>query len=202
MKGTSVHSYTAGQGQPHGDENGAEEDVRDPLCTRVSAAQAETTPADAVFYTGTCPQKDKNGEIICIIFMTSLGLLYYSSVRVFVSASAYGKETNIGTPYLEIFVSFSGTFTSGTSWKWDATAHVSAKHRDPRAGSAQCNRTVLWVGHGTGGTWPCLISCGQLKGASWHVQKSLVANALVQRGSKAQIHDGIPMAFSVIDQLS
>lgn len=84
MKGTSVHSYTAGQGQPHRDKNGAEEDVRDPLCTHVSAAQAEVTPADPVFYTGTCPQKDKNGEIICIIFMTSLDLFYYSSVRLFV----------------------------------------------------------------------------------------------------------------------
>lgn len=92
MKGTSVHSYAAGQGQPRGDKNGAEEDVRDPLCTHVSAAQAEVTPADPVFYTGTCPQKDKNGEIICIIFMTSLDLLYYSSVRLFVCASAYGKK--------------------------------------------------------------------------------------------------------------
>lgn len=58
----------------------------------VSAAQTEVNPADPVFYTGTCPEKDKNGEIICIIFMTSLDLLYYSSVRLFVCASAYGKK--------------------------------------------------------------------------------------------------------------
>lgn len=81
MKGTSVHSYAAGQGQPRGDENGAEEDVRDPLCTRVSAAHARVTPADPVFYTGTCPQENESGEIICVSFMSSLGLLHYSSVR-------------------------------------------------------------------------------------------------------------------------
>lgn len=118
MKGTSVHSYAAGQGQPRGDENGAE-DVRDPLCTRVSAAQVEVTPSDPIFYTSTCLQKDKNGEVICIIFMTSLGLLYYSSVRVFACAPAYGKKTKIVTPCLKMafFGSFSRTFTSGTSQK-------------------------------------------------------------------------------------
>lgn len=94
MKGTSVHSAAAGQGQPHGDENGAEEDVRDPLLHSVSAAHADVTPADPVFYTGTCPQKNENGEIICVSFMSSLGLLYYSSARVFVRASAYGKNKN------------------------------------------------------------------------------------------------------------
>lgn len=75
MKGTSVHSYSPGQGQPRGYENGAE-DVRDPLCTRVPAAHAEVTTADPVFYTGIWLQKNESGETICIIFMTSLGLLY------------------------------------------------------------------------------------------------------------------------------
>lgn len=77
MKGASVHSYTAGQGRPHGDENGGEEDVRGPLCIRVSAAQAEVAPSNPVFYTGTCPQNDKNGEIICIIFTTSLIVFWF-----------------------------------------------------------------------------------------------------------------------------
>lgn len=72
MKGASVHSYAAGQGRPRGDKNGGEEDVRDPLCMRVSAARAEVAPANRVFYTGTCPPKDKTGEIIHTIFTTSL----------------------------------------------------------------------------------------------------------------------------------
>lgn len=92
MKGASVHSYTAGQGRPRGDENGGEEDVRDPLCIRVSAAPAEVTPADPVFYTGMCPQIDKNGEIICVIFTIPCLLLYFSSVRVFACASTCGKN--------------------------------------------------------------------------------------------------------------
>lgn len=77
MKGASVHSYAAGQGRPRGDENGGEEDVRDPLCIRASAAPAEVAPADPAFYTGACPQKEKNGEIIRIIFMTPRLLLYF-----------------------------------------------------------------------------------------------------------------------------
>lgn len=92
MKGASVHSYAAGQGQPRGDENGGEEDVRDPLCIHVSAAQAEVALSNPVFYTGTCPQKEKNGEIICRIFTTSLLLWYFSSVRVFACAPAHGKK--------------------------------------------------------------------------------------------------------------
>lgn len=82
MKGASVHSYVAGQGQPRRGENGGEEDVRDPSCIHLSAAQAEVTPSNPIFYTGTCPQRDKNGEIICIIFMTSLLLVYFGSDRL------------------------------------------------------------------------------------------------------------------------
>jgi len=94
MKGASVHSYAAGQGQTRRDENGGEEDVRDPLWIRVSAARAEVAPADPVFYTGTCPQKDKTRQIVYIIFMTPLLLLYFSFVTVFMCAPAHRKKHN------------------------------------------------------------------------------------------------------------
>lgn len=115
MKGTSVHSYTAGQGQPRGDKHGAEEDIRDPNAV-VSAAHAEVTPANPIFDTGACLQNNENGEIICIIFILP-PLVYCIKVLLgfLHKMQLMGKKTKIKTSHLDIFVSFSGMFTSGTS---------------------------------------------------------------------------------------
>lgn len=64
-----IHSWT---GVASRGERGGEEDVRNQLCIRVSTAQTEAGLSNLLFYTDTCPCKDKSRKIMYVIFTTSL----------------------------------------------------------------------------------------------------------------------------------
>lgn len=93
MKGASVHSSPAGQGQPCRDHNAGAGAAGRPAAARTRVGDAEeVTPSHPVLHTGACLKKDENGEIAGIVSTTSLLLPCFSSVRGFCTSPAHGEK--------------------------------------------------------------------------------------------------------------